>query len=41
MENPLAQEILSGKFRPGDRIEVGFEDGALTFEQVIEGELVD
>jgi ATP-dependent Clp protease ATP-binding subunit ClpB len=41
MENPLAQEILSGKFRPGDRIEVGLKDGALTFEQVIEGELVD
>ena len=53
LENPLAQEILSGKFRPGDRIEVGLEDfltgperailedGALTFEQVIEGELVD
>ncbi len=41
LENPLAQEILAGKFGPGDRIEVGLRDGALTFEQVIEGELVD
>ena len=41
LENPLAQEILAGKFGPGDRIEVGLRDGALSFEQVIEGELVD
>jgi ATP-dependent Clp protease ATP-binding subunit ClpB len=41
LENPLAQEILAGKFGPGDRIEVGLQDGALSFEQVIEGELVD
>jgi len=41
LENPLAQEILTGKFGPGDRIEVGLRDGHLTFEQVIEGELVD
>jgi ATP-dependent Clp protease ATP-binding subunit ClpB len=41
LENPLAQEILSGKFGPGDRIEVDLRDGQLSFEQVIEGELVD
>ncbi len=41
LENPLAQEILAGKFGPGDRIEVGLRDGHLTFAQVIEGELVD
>jgi ATP-dependent Clp protease ATP-binding subunit ClpB len=41
LENPLAQEILAGKFGPGDRIEVGLRDGSLSFEQVIEGELVD
>jgi hypothetical protein len=37
LENPLAQEILAGKFGPGDIIEVGLEDAALTFTQVVEG----
>jgi len=41
LENPLAQEILAGKFGPGDLIEVGYADGALTFERVLAGELVD
>jgi len=41
LENPLAQEILSGKFAPGDLIEVGFNDGQLVFERVLQGELVD
>jgi ATP-dependent Clp protease ATP-binding subunit ClpB len=41
LENPLAQEILAGKFGPGDIIEVGLADGALTFERVLEGELVE
>jgi ATP-dependent Clp protease ATP-binding subunit ClpB len=41
LENPLAQEILTGKFGPGDLIEVGLGDGVLRFERVIEGELVD
>ncbi|MBK1725087.1 ATP-dependent chaperone ClpB [Thiocystis violacea] len=41
LENPLAQEILSGKFAPGDLIEVGMEDGQLGFERVLQGELVD
>ncbi len=31
VENPLAQEILSGKFSPGDVIEVGVEDDRLDF----------
>ncbi len=40
LENPLAQEILSGKFGPGDLIEVGLENGQLSFERVLQGELV-
>jgi ATP-dependent Clp protease ATP-binding subunit ClpB len=31
VENPLAQEILQGKFRPGDVIEVGVRDDHLDF----------
>ena len=31
-ENPLAQEILEGKFRPGDIIEVGVADNRLDFQ---------
>jgi len=41
LENPLAQEILAGKFGPGDLIEVELRDGRLAFERVLEGELVD
>ncbi|KXX64789.1 ATP-dependent chaperone ClpB [Marichromatium gracile] len=41
LENPLAQEILAGKFAPGDLIEVGVADGALRFERVLAGERVD
>jgi ATP-dependent Clp protease ATP-binding subunit ClpB len=41
MENPLAQEILAGRFGPGDVIEVEAIDGALAFERVLEGEIVD
>ena len=41
LENPLAQEILTGKFGPGDLIEVDLVDGALGFERVLQGELVD
>ncbi|HEX5787437.1 MAG TPA: ATP-dependent chaperone ClpB [Woeseiaceae bacterium] len=33
VENPLAQEILAGKFRPGDSIEVGVADEKLDFQQ--------
>lgn len=31
VENPLAQEILQGKFKPGDLIEVGVSDDQLEF----------
>ncbi|TCT23710.1 ATP-dependent chaperone ClpB [Thiobaca trueperi] len=41
LENPLAQEILSGKFGPGDLIEVTMGNGQLAFERVLQGELVD
>ncbi len=41
LENTLAQEILAGKFGPGDLIEVELADHALTFQRVLEGELVD
>lgn len=34
VENPLAQEILSGKFLPGDVIHIGFEKGRLIFSKV-------
>jgi ATP-dependent Clp protease ATP-binding subunit ClpB len=40
VENPLAQEILAGKFGPGDLIEVGLAGDALTFERVLVGEVV-
>jgi ATP-dependent Clp protease ATP-binding subunit ClpB len=40
LENPLAQEILSGKFAPGDLIEVGLENGQLSFERVLQGEIL-
>jgi len=32
VENPLAQEILQGKFKPGDVIEIGVADDRLGFE---------
>ncbi len=32
IENPLAQEILQGKFKPGDVIDVGVEDDHLDFQ---------
>ncbi len=32
VENPLAQEILQGKFKPGDVIEVGVSDDRLDFQ---------
>jgi ATP-dependent Clp protease ATP-binding subunit ClpB len=31
LENPLAQEILAGRFGPGDTIHVDVQDGQLTF----------
>jgi ATP-dependent Clp protease ATP-binding subunit ClpB len=32
VENPLAQQILEGKFRPGDVIHVEVEDDRLDFK---------
>ena len=32
VENPLAQEILQGKFKPGDTIDVGVEEDHLDFQ---------
>jgi ATP-dependent Clp protease ATP-binding subunit ClpB len=32
VENPLAREILEGKFKPGDTIEVGVRENSLEFE---------
>jgi len=33
VENPLAQEILGGKFLPGDLIEVDAADGVFIFNK--------
>jgi ATP-dependent Clp protease ATP-binding subunit ClpB len=40
IENPLAREILSGRFAPKDLIRVDVEAGAFVFENVIEAEVV-
>ncbi len=40
LENPLAQAILAGRFSPGDIIEVEVGKDGLTFERVLEGEVV-
>jgi ATP-dependent Clp protease ATP-binding subunit ClpB len=32
VENPLAQEILQGKFKPGDTIEIGVSEDHLDFQ---------
>ncbi|MBT8084895.1 MAG: ATP-dependent chaperone ClpB [Woeseia sp.] len=32
VENPLAQQILQGRFKPGDTIEVGVQDDLLEFQ---------
>ena len=32
VENPLAKEILQGKFSPGDSIEIGVDDDGLQFQ---------
>jgi ATP-dependent Clp protease ATP-binding subunit ClpB len=31
LENPLAQAILAGKFKPGETIKVGYKDGLMQF----------
>jgi ATP-dependent Clp protease ATP-binding subunit ClpB len=40
IENPLAKEILSGRFAPKDIIRVDAMDGRIEFEQVMEAEVV-
>ncbi len=40
LENPLAKEILSGRFAPKDVIRVDMVDGRIAFEQVMEAEVV-
>jgi ATP-dependent Clp protease ATP-binding subunit ClpB len=40
VENPLAQQILGGKFMPGDTIAVGVEEGRLTFMALVEAQEV-
>lgn len=40
LENPLAREILSGRFAPKDVIRVDVEGGRFVFENVIEAEVV-
>ena len=46
IENPLAKEILSGKFAPGDTVKVGATGGEIAFakaapqEEVVEAEVV-
>ncbi|HEC16880.1 MAG TPA: ATP-dependent chaperone ClpB [Sedimenticola sp.] len=41
LENPLAQQILAGKFQPGETIEVDVRDGELVFSSALTAELVD
>jgi ATP-dependent Clp protease ATP-binding subunit ClpB len=38
IENPLAKEILAGRFSPKDIIRVDVENGHIVFEQIIEAE---
>ncbi len=40
IENPLAKEILAGRFAPKDIIRVDAVDGRIVFEQVMEAEVV-
>ena len=39
LENPLAQEILAGRFGPGDGIDVHVEGDRLRFDKVLVGEV--
>jgi ATP-dependent Clp protease ATP-binding subunit ClpB len=39
IQDPLAQEILSGHVKDGDVVEVGAKDGVFTFNDVIVGDL--
>jgi ATP-dependent Clp protease ATP-binding subunit ClpB len=41
IENPLAKEILSGAFGPGDTIRVRAKDGRIVFDKIAEAEVVE
>ncbi len=41
LENPLAQAILSGRFRAGETIQVDVENGELAFTSAVTAEIVD
>ena len=41
LENPLAQRILSGDFRPGDTIGIDVSEAGLSFTAVVEAEVVN
>jgi ATP-dependent Clp protease ATP-binding subunit ClpB len=41
IENPLAKEILSGAFGPGDTIRVHAKDGRIVFDKIAEAEVVE
>jgi len=41
LENPLAQEILAGRFQPGETIEVDVEHGKFAFMTAATAEPVD
>ncbi|PIE00631.1 MAG: ATP-dependent chaperone ClpB [Thiothrix nivea] len=41
VENPLSQEILAGRFAPGETIAVDVSDDKLTFTEIVEAEVVE
>lgn len=41
LENPLAQEILQGRFGPGDTIEVNWQNDAMQFSKIIEAKVLE
>jgi ATP-dependent Clp protease ATP-binding subunit ClpB len=41
LENPLAQEILAGRFHPGDTVSVDAGPEGLRFERTVEGVIID
>jgi len=41
IENPLAKEILSGAFAPGDTVHVRVKGGHIVFDRSIEAEAVE
>jgi ATP-dependent Clp protease ATP-binding subunit ClpB len=40
LENPLAQEILAGKYSPNDIIQVDCSDDGFQFKRIVEAEVV-